>query len=222
VGGIRTREKAVGLRFYRPELYAGQHEIDFEAARRVLRFFANRGYDIGESSALGIYACIQMLNFGAGDKYVVIIADGIQKYMQNLETAVQVTKRYQVTLQEAHSSLRNYTEVLWTHTIFVPKEEGVKIIAASLGCDESMVKVAKARDVGQIISNQGIPETMQRLLPKNNGKLLLVCMAGSTSLKVAKAFADMGIDAESLIGGIMGVPESSGKDPAELVKLARE
>src|SRR6266571_7122603 len=51
VAGIRTKDKALGLRFYDPALYAGQHEVDFEPARRVLRFFVGRGYDIGESSA---------------------------------------------------------------------------------------------------------------------------------------------------------------------------
>src|SRR5437870_10879868 len=52
VAGIRTKDKGLGLRFYDPALYAGQHEVDFEPARRVLRFFVGRGYDIGESSAL--------------------------------------------------------------------------------------------------------------------------------------------------------------------------
>src|SRR6266705_3926956 len=30
VAGIRTKDKALGLRFYDPALYAGQHEVDFE------------------------------------------------------------------------------------------------------------------------------------------------------------------------------------------------
>src|SRR5437879_2717689 len=72
VAGIRTKDKALGLRFYDPALYAGQHEVDFEPARRVLRFFVGRGYDIGESSALALYACLQMLHYGVGDKFVVI------------------------------------------------------------------------------------------------------------------------------------------------------
>ena len=185
-------------------------------------FFAGKGYNIGESSALAIYACIQMLNFGAGDKFIVIIADGIQKYLQSLETSVHDTARREVTIQEARSSLQDYAEVLWTHTMFAPKEEGISIIATSLGCEENMVKVARARDVEQVISNQEMPETMRGLLPKKKGKVLLVCMVGNTSLKVAKLLANMGIDAESLTGGIMGVPESSGKHPSEIVQLAGE
>ena len=221
VGGIRTREKAAGLKFYRPELYAGQHEVDFEAARRVLQFFVSRGYNMGESSALAIYACIQMLNFGAGNKFVVIVADGIQKHSRNLEASVGDTRRHEVTIQEARSSVQDYAEVLWTHTMFAPKEEGIRIIAASLGCEENRVKVARARDVEQVISNQDIPGTMRGLLPEK-GKVLLVCMVGQTSLKVAKLLANMGIDAESLTGGIMGVPESSGKQSSEIVQLAAE
>src|SRR3989441_7022156 len=77
VAGIRTRDKAVGLRFYQPELYGGEHEVDFEAARRLLRFFANRGYGIGESGALALYSALQMINYGAGNKFVVMIPDGL-------------------------------------------------------------------------------------------------------------------------------------------------
>ncbi len=222
VGGIRTREKALGLKFYRPELYAGQHEVDFEAAKRLLRFFAGKGYDIGESSALALYACLQMLNFGVGDKFVVIIADGIQKYVQSLETRAEETKRYEVTFEEARSKLSDYSEVLWTHSMFVPREEGIKLISSSLGFDENKIKVARARDVEAALSNQELPETMRRLLPEDNRKLLLVCMAGNTSLLVAKLLARKGIEAESLTGGITGIPEAGAKHPSEIVQLASE
>ena len=98
VAGIRTKDKAIGLRFYNPALYAGQHEVDFEPARRVLRFFVGRGYDIGESSALALYACLQMLNYGVGDKFVVILADGIDKYRGTLGTVAQAPPPLEVTL----------------------------------------------------------------------------------------------------------------------------
>lgn len=143
VGGIRTHDKALGLKFYRPELYAGQHEVDFEAAKRLLRFFTNKGYNIGESSALALYACLQMLNFSVGDKFVVIIADGNRKYLKNLQATGEETRRYEITLEEARSGLSDYGEVLWTHTMFAPKEEGVQLISTSLGCDENKVKVAR-------------------------------------------------------------------------------
>jgi cysteine synthase/rhodanese-related sulfurtransferase len=222
VGGIRTREKAAGLRFYQPELYAGQHEVDFEAARRVLSYFVAKGYNLGESSALALYACIQMLNFGAGDKFIVILADGIKKYARNLETKVQETAHREVSLTEARSTIQDYTEILWTHAMFAPKEEGIEILATSLKCEENMVKVAQARDVQQVISNQEIPETMRKMLPKQGGKVLLVCMVGNTSLKIAKLLSNFGIDAKSLAGGIMGVPESGGKNPLEIVQLVAQ
>src|SRR5260370_40527197 len=75
VAGIRTRDKAVGLRFYQPELYGGEHEVDFEAARRLLRFFASRGDGIGERGALALYSALQMINYEAGNKVVSTIAD---------------------------------------------------------------------------------------------------------------------------------------------------
>ena len=222
VGGIRTHDKALGLKFYRPELYAGQHEADFEAAKRLLRFFARKGYNIGESSALALYACLQMLNFGVGDKFVVIIADGNAKYLKSLEAIGEEKRRYEVTLEEARSGLSDYGEVLWTHAMFAPKDEGIQLISTSLGCDENKVKVARARDVDTIISNQELPETMRRLFPEDKRKVLLVCMVGGTSLAVAKLLAKHGIEAESLNGGIMGLPKTGARHPSEIVQLASE
>ena len=56
VAGIRTKDKASGLKFYEPERYARQHEVDFEQAKLMLKFFVDKGYDMGESSALALYA----------------------------------------------------------------------------------------------------------------------------------------------------------------------
>src|SRR5205814_6424247 len=103
VAGIRTRDKAVGLRFYQPELYGGEHEVDFEAARRLLRFFASRGHDIGESGALALYSALQMINYGVGNKFVVMIADGLQKYLADPEVQVQKSEPLEVNVQEANS-----------------------------------------------------------------------------------------------------------------------
>src|SRR5262249_24209561 len=55
VAGIRTKAKASCLKFYEPELYSAQHEVDFEQAKQVLKFFVKKGHDIGESSALALY-----------------------------------------------------------------------------------------------------------------------------------------------------------------------
>src|SRR5205807_211304 len=222
VAGIRNKDKALGLRFYNPNLYAGQHEVDFEPARRVLRFFVGRGYDIGESSALALYACLQMLNYGVGNKFVVMIADGIDKYRSTLGTVAQSPPPLEVTLPQASTSVADYGEVLWTHGMFVPKEDGIKLVASSLGCDESKIKVARASDVQTLISTEKIPENIMSVLPKDNRKVLLVCMAGGTSLRVAQIFAAKGIQGQSLTGGIMSLSESSKKQPSDLVQMARE
>src|SRR6266699_1717431 len=222
VAGIRTKDKAWGLRFYDPSFYAGQHEIDFEQARRVLRFFVGKGYDIGESSALALYACLQMLNYGVGDKFVVILADGIDKYRSTLGTVAQAPPPLEVTLPQANSSVADYGEVLWTHGMFIPKEDGIKLLASSIGCDESKIKVARASDVQSLISTEKIPDNITNILPKDNRKVLLVCMAGGTSLRVAQILAANGILGQSLTGGIMSLSENSKKQPSDLVQMARD
>src|SRR3989475_4528854 len=222
VAGIRTKDKAFGLRFYDPAMYAGQHEVDFEQARRVLRFFVGRGYDIGESSALALYACLQMLNFGVGDRFVVMIADGIDKYRSTLGTVAQSPPPLEVTLPQASTNVADYGEVLWTHGMFVPKEDGIKLLASSLGCDESKIKVARASDVQTLISTEKIPDNITNVLPKDNRKVLLGCMAGGTSLRVAQILAAKGVPGQSLTGGIMSLSESSKKEPSDLVQIARE
>lgn len=52
--------------------------------------------------------------------------------------------------------------------------------------------------------------------------VLLVYMVGSTSLKMAKLLTGAGIDAESLAGEIIGLPQSNERQPSELVQLARD
>jgi cysteine synthase A len=109
---------------------------------------------------------------------------------------------------------------LWTHGMFIPKEEGIKLIASSLGISEDKISVVNVRDVESIVSSQEIPETAKSLFG-TDGKSLLVCMAGGTSLRVAQVLAKKGIEAESLTGGIVGLSASSGKRPPELVQIAR-
>ena len=222
VAGIRTRDKAVGLRFYQPELYGGEHEVDFEAARRLLRFFAGRGYGIGESSALALYSASQMINYDAGNKFVVMIADGLQKYLADLEVPVETSHPLEVNVQEANSKQLSYGEVLWTHAMFVPRDEGIKLVADALGCDRDKVKIATARDVQALITTEKIPPGISALLPKDKSKTLLVCMAGGTSLRVAEVFAKNGIGAQSLAGGIMNISQTNHRQPDDLVQVAAE
>ena len=221
VAGIRTKAKASGLKFYEPEIYAGQHEVDFEQAKLLLKFFVEKGHDIGESSALALYAVMQMANFGGGGKFVVIIADGIQKYKKNLEAIGKKQSRPEVSLQEAVSNINDYDRVIWIHTQYTPREEGIEMIAKTLGVDKSKISVPKARDVERLIMTQQIPEEINKTLDGSH-KSLLVCMAGNTSLMAVKVLAGKGIVTQSLTGGISALSQGKGKQISELIKVATE
>ena len=223
VAGIRTKDKAAGLKFYEPERYAGQHEVDFEQVKRLLKFFVDKGHDMGESSALALYAIMQMANFGGfGGKFVVIVADGIQKYKKNLEAIGKKQNRTQVSLQEAVSNIGDYDRVIWIHTQYTPREEGIELIAKSLGVDKNKISVQKARDVERLLATQQIPEELNQDLGGSHGKSLLVCMAGNTSLMAVRVLAGKGIVTESLTGGISALSQEKGKQISELVRLATE
>lgn len=222
VAGIRTKNKSAGLRFYEPSRYAGQHEVDFEQAKKLLRFFVEKGLDIGESSALALFASMQMANFGGlGGNFVVIIADGVQKYKKNLADASKKQNRIQVSLQDAASNISEYDRVIWIHTQYTPREEGIELIAKTLGIDKSKVYVPTAGDVERLLSTQQIPDGLNKAL-EGAHKSLLVCMAGYTSLNAVKVLADKGIASESLTGGISAISQGKGKQIAELIRVATE
>lgn len=231
VAGIRTKGKASGLKFYEPDRYAGQHEVDFRQARRLLKFFVDKGYDMGESSALALYAVMQMANFGMGNdtennSFIVMIADGIQKYRKSLEAmkggGEKQQRSLQVPLQEAVSNIGNYDRVVWIHTMYTPRKEGIELIAKSLGVDESKIYVPKAREVEQLLATRQMPKEMESAMGGANAKPLLVCMMGNTSLRAAEVLAQKGIVAESLNGGISALSAGKGKQIPELVRMATE
>jgi cysteine synthase A len=220
VAGIRTKAKASGLTLYEPQVYAGQHEVDFEQVKPLLKFFVDKGHSIGESSALALYAAIQLANFGNGGKFVVIVADGIEKYKKNLEAMSKKQTRTQVSLDEATSSVDEYDKIIWIHTQYTPKQEGIELIAKSLGVDPSKISVPSATTVGKLLATQKIPEELTPDL--QGGRSLLVCMAGQTSLMAAKVLAGNGVVTESLIGGITELPEGKSKNLSDLIKYATE
>ncbi|HJU14469.1 MAG TPA: pyridoxal-phosphate dependent enzyme [Candidatus Nitrosotalea sp.] len=221
VAGIRTKSKAAGLKFYEPDRYAGQHEVDFTQARKLLKFFVSKGHDMGESSALALYATMQLANFGGGSKFVVIVADGIAKYRKNLESMSEKQARVQVSLEEAQSSIGDYDKVVWIHTQYTPREEGIEMIAKTLGIDKSKVIVPTAGEAEQLLMTQKVPDTINKAL-EGSHKSLLVCMAGYTSLNAVKVLADKGIVSESLTGGISAISQGKGKQIAELIRVATE
>ncbi len=221
VAGIRTKDKASGLKLYEPEKYAGEYEVDFEQAKHLLKFFVDKGHDIGESTALALYQVLIMADSSGGGKFVVIVADGIEKYRKNLE-AMSKNQRVQVSLDEAVASANDYDKIIWIHTQYTPREEGIELIAKSLGVDKSKISVPKASTANQLLSTQQIPEELKKELQGSKGKSLLICMAGNTSLMATKVLAAKGIVTESLNGGITELPEGKNTDPSKFVKVATE
>ena len=202
------------------------------------RFFVKqKGLDIGESSALALYAAMQMSIDGEAQRFVVIIADGVAKYRKAMEEAERMEKqgksgRIQVSLEDAAQSADDYDKVVWVHPQYTPREEGLEVIARSLGVSRDKIIVQKASTVGRLLTDQTVPEEMSRDLQRHDnntdndndekGKCLLICMAGNTSLMATKVLVGNGIAAESLSGGITGLPESMMMSPGQLVKVATD
>ena len=216
VAGIRTKANADGLKYYQPDIYAEQQEIDWEKAKFLLKFFVNKGHDMGESSALELYAILQKASTDGGGKFVAMICDGIEKYKKNLATIGQEGPT-QVSVDEANAS--GYDKVIWIHAQYTPREEGIELIAKSLGIDKSKISVPDVRTAQELLATQQIPEALNKDL-EGDSKPLLVCMAGKTSLMAAKVLAGKGVFTDSLIGGITQLPEGQTKQLSQLIKEA--
>ncbi|WP_428325365.1 pyridoxal-phosphate dependent enzyme [Nitrosopumilus sp.] len=222
VAGIRTKSKAEGLTLYNPESYT-EHEIDFENAKLILKYMVDKGYDIGESSALELFTALEMVYKGEIKKAIVIIADGIEKYRKNFEMIGKGSDvPMRVSLEDAAAVAADYDNIIWVHTQYTPKEEGIEIIAKSLGVDKSKITVPKASTINNLLSTQQVPDELNKELEGSKGKSLLVCMAGNTSLMTAQVLASKGIVTQSLNGGITNLPEGRGKNPGEYIQVARE
>jgi rhodanese-related sulfurtransferase len=127
-----------------------------------------------------------------------------------------------ISLEEATSMVDDYDKIIWVHTQYTPREEGIDIIAKSLGVDKSKISVQKAKTINNLLTNQEVPEELSKELDGSKGKSLLVCMAGNTSLMAAQVLASKGIITQSLNGGITNLPEGRGKNPGEFIKAATE
>jgi cysteine synthase/rhodanese-related sulfurtransferase len=217
VAGIRTVGNADGLKYYNPDKYAGKHQIDFEQAKPLLKFMVEKGHDMGESSALELYAALQMI-YNNGGKFVVMICDGIDKYRKNFEKIGNTVTPAQVSQEEVASKASEYDKVIWVHTQYTPREEGIEILAKSLGIDKSKIVVPNARTAQQLLSGQQVPEEIDQVLQESKGKSLMVCMAGRTSLMAANVLAEKGIQTDSLTGGITGLAETKTKDLSQIIE----
>ena len=222
VAGIRTKAKATGLTLYKPETYSTEREIDYEKAKLLLKFFVDKGHDIGESTALALFSAIQMANSGGNKKIIIIVADGIGKYKKNFEQISKNQIPMTISLEDASSIAEDYDRIIWVHTQYTPKEEGIEMIAKSLGVDKSKISVPKARTINELLSTQQVPEELNKDLNGSKGKSLLVCMAGNTSLMTTQVLASKGIVTQSLTGGITNLPEGRDKNPGEFIKAATE
>jgi len=221
VAGIRTKANASGLKLYRPDMYAQEHEIDYQKAKFLLKFFVDKGYDIGESTALALYSAMQMANSDKGKKFIAIVADGIEKYKKNFEQISEEEVPMQISLEDASKAAEEYDKIIWVHTQYTPREEGIEMIAKSLGVDKSKISIPKARTINELLSTQKIPDDLNKEL-EGSDKSLLVCMAGNTSLMTAQVLASKGITTQSLSGGITNLPEGRNKNPGEYIQIARE
>ena len=222
VAGIRTKAKASGLTYYLPETYASEPEVDFEKAKKLLKFFVDKGHDIGESTALELYAAMELANSGNAKKFVVIVADGIEKYRKNFEQISTNQIPMNISLEDAAAKANDYDRIIWVHTQYTPREEGIEIIAKSLGVDKSKISVQKARTINDLLTKQEVPEDLSKELDGSKGKSLLVCMAGNTSLMTAQVLASKGIITQSLNGGITNLPGGVGRNPGQFIKIATE
>jgi hypothetical protein len=222
VAGIRTKAKASGLTLYKPDTFAAEHEIDYEKAKFLLKFFVDKGHDIGESTALELFAAMQMAKSGNYKKFIIIVADGIEKYRKNFEQISEKQLPINISLEEASSIVNDYDRIIWVHTQYTPKEAGIEMLAKSLGVDKSKISIPKARTINELLSTQKIPEELSKELNGSKGKSLLVCMAGNTSLMTAQVLASKGIITQSLNGGITNLPEGRGRNPGEFIKAATE
>ena len=86
--------------------------------------------------------------------------------------------------------------------------------------EEGSVRVARVKDLLALQDGQDVPDVFRVTEPDRT--LLLVCMAGGTSLAVAGMLSRKGIHATSLTGGIMGMTLVRGTPQFELVQPARE
>ncbi|MDA4131967.1 MAG: pyridoxal-phosphate dependent enzyme [Thaumarchaeota archaeon] len=225
VAGIRTRAKAEGLVFYQPDAYAGQHDVDFEQAKKLLVYLAKKkGLDIGESSALALYAVIQMVNFGIRGNYLVVLADGVEKYERTLgpDGEESIEGKLEVTLEQAKAHLSEYGAVVWTHPGYAPNDEGAKLVVSALGGgkNSAALEVASPTDVARAVTSRQVPTGLMQIVDNRPGRVLLVCMSGNTSLRVAQLLSEKGIKSQSLMGGITGLAQGSGRPVLALVKPA--
>ena len=230
MAGIRTKGKATGLRFYEPERYAGEHEVDFEQAKRLFGFLVKRGFDIGESSALALYAVLQMVNFGTDGKFVVILADGAKKYKRTRRVGPRPGGPGGGAGGDAREREVEAGEVrqrrLDAHGIRAQRRGG-EAHREHAGAPRRLREGGRAGRRREAHHRPGGPDGTDGGSRRRAGaeggekRVLLVCMSGNTSLRAAQVLESKGIKSQSLSGGITKLAQASHKPLPTLIKPAK-
>ena len=124
----------------------------------MLFFFFQAEDGIRDSPVTGVQTCALPIC----GKFVVMICDGIDKYRKNFEKIGNIVTPAQVSQEEVASKASEYDKVIWVHTQYTPREEGIEILAKSLGIDKSKIVVPNARTAQQLLSGQQVPEEIDR------------------------------------------------------------
>jgi len=70
------------------------------------------------------------------------------------------------------------------------------------------------------VTTRQVPARLMQVVEKREGRVLLVCTSGNTSLRVAQVLGEKGIRSQSLADGITNLARSSGRPVLALVKPA--
>ncbi|MEM4034973.1 MAG: pyridoxal-phosphate dependent enzyme [Candidatus Micrarchaeaceae archaeon] len=206
VAGIRTKENATALPFYKPDMYYKEVRIDFSKAKELQSYLRTKGLDIGESSALVLYAAMQEI--ARGEKRIVaILADSNKKY-QNYAPGKEFS------LEEIKEKRLTFGTVIWAHPAYAPNADAISIIAKAFNKEIEEIKVIKAETVARVIDGN------YDGLDIGNDNAIAVCVGGIASKKFAEALAKRGVQITSLKGGLIALaselsPESHIEDLIE-------
>ncbi len=186
VGGIRNLGNAHFLPFFKPELYESIEKVNFYEAKKIMEFFINKGESIGESSALALQCCLDLIKKESKEKvYVVIFADDAQKYsgIENKNANIEIT------FNEARNEYFDY--IVWVLSVPL-KQSGKEYLSR-------MFNIEKEKIIDE--------EDLERLNIKK-GKILFLCLSGITSLQKAESLNKENSDdleIRSLKGGINSI-----------------
>jgi len=102
---------------------------------------------------------------------------------------------------------------------YKPTDEGAKVMIEALG-ENKPLEVVPAMEVARAVATRQVSPALLQTMQKEKGRVLLVCMSGNNSLKMAQLLVEKGIRGQSLIGGISAIARDEGKQVLALVRPA--